>query len=132
MGQSSIRTDRKILYAFIDQALSDAARHLETARWQVSTEERFEAAVDRCLRARDALDEAEEEVAVSSDVVTAKKRNAFGRRIQELHRELWCVTKDLSKKTRLCYDQHRQTRVLRMHFLAYSYETQDKAEAVGG
>jgi len=124
--------DRNIVYSFIQQAIDDARRHLEAARWQVVTGTEVEDPIDRCLRARDALVEAEQEIAVASGIVTTKKKNVFYREIEGLHRELWCATKDISKKSRACYDQHRRTRVLRMHFLAYSYEPQNGAEAVGG
>lgn len=132
MRKSSIKADREILYGFIDQAISDAKRHLETARWKINTETCFEDAIDRCLRAFDALGEAEKKIALSSSFVTARKKSIFDRKIVDLYRELWCATKDLSKKTRLCYDEHRQTRVLRMYFLAHCYDPQDEAEAVGG
>lgn len=127
-----MKSDRNIVYSFIQQAIDDARRHLEAARWQICTAAEVDDPIDRCLRARDALLEAEQEIAVSSSIVTTKKKNIFYREIEDLHRELWCVTKDISKKTRTCYDQHRQTRVLRMHFLAYSFDPRNDAEAVGG
>jgi len=69
---------------------------------------------------------------VSSELVTRRKQTIFERDIVAVFKRLWCLTKDISIRTRVCYTQHRKSRVLRMHFLAYSYEPQDGAEAVGG
>jgi hypothetical protein len=129
MGNGSEQADRNIIYSFIRSALDDARDHLDMAG---SMPNEAEAATDRCLRALDAIREAEEELLVSSDIVTTRKRNSFLREIDALWRRVWCATKDISSHSRMCYAEHQKSRVLRMHFLAYSYEPQDGAEAVGG
>lgn len=125
------KADRNIIYSFIQSALDDAQLHLDSAFAFAGVANDLEAAIDRCLRARDAIREAQEEIVVSSELVTRQKQTIFEREITSLYQRLWCVTKDVSSKTRLCYTEHQKSRVLRMHFLAYSYEPQE-AEAVGG
>lgn len=126
------RTDRSIIYSFIDAAIDDAGRHMLTAREYAFDDDDIDAAIDRCLRALSAIREAEENMSISSDIVTKRKKNFFEQKLDDLRQVLWCLTKDISRKTRMCYTEHQKTRVLRMHFLAYSYQPRDGAEAVGG
>jgi len=128
-GNTNVRADRNIIYSFIHSALDDATQHLDMARSMVSD---AESATERSLRALDAIREAEEELLVSSDLVTTRKKNSFLKEIDILRQRLWCVTKEISSATRMCYAEHQKSRVLRMHFLAYSYEPQGGVEAVGG
>jgi len=131
-GQMSNRTDRSIIYSFIDAAIDDAARHMVTARKYAFDDDDIDAAIDRCLRALSAIREAEENMSVSSDIVTVRKKNLIELELDELRQVLWSLTKDISKKTRMCYAEHRKSRVLRMQFVAYSFHPQHGAEAVGG
>jgi hypothetical protein len=128
----SSRADRSIIYSFIDAAIEDAARHMSTAREYAFDDGDVDAAIDRCLRALSAIREAEENMSVSSDIVTRRKKTSFDRKLDGLRQILWCLTKDISRKTRMCYTEHQKSRVLRMQFLAYSWQPQDGAEAVGG
>jgi len=105
---------------------------MDAAREYAFAGDNIEAAIDRCLRALGSIREAEEETAVSSEIVSKRKKTALDQKVAELTQQLWCLTKDISSKTRVCYDQHQKTRVLRVHFLAYCYQPQDGAQAVGG
>lgn len=126
------RADRNIIYSFIQQALDDAKRHLDHASAFASNNTDTEAAVGRCLRARDAIREARGEIVVSSELVTRRKQTIFEREIAELDKRLWCLTKEISRLTKVCHSEHRKSSVLRIHFLAYNYKHQDGAEAIGG
>ena len=126
------RSDRNIIYSFIDAAIEDADRHMTAAREYAFDDGDMDAAIDRCLRVLSAVREIEENMSISSDIVSKRKKTSYYRKLDRLHQKFWCLTKDLSRKTRMCYTEHQKTRVLRMHFLAYSFQPQDGAEAIGG
>lgn len=122
------RADRNIIYSFVESAIDDAQRSLRTAYDYAFNRNDIISATDRCLRAISSIREAEEHMAVSSDIVSKQKKKVFEQDLIALKRTLWCFTKDVSKQTGACYVGHEQTSVLRMHFLAYSYEPRDNTK----
>lgn len=121
----SCRADRNIIYSFVKSAIDDAQQHLREAYAEAFNCDDVRSATDKGLRAISSIREAEEHMAVSSEIISKQKKKVFEQEIVALKRALWCLTKDISKKTRTCYVGHEQTGVLRMHFLAYSFEPRD-------
>lgn len=130
------RADRNIIYSFVKSAIDDAQSQLRSAYDCAFNLGDIARATEKCLRAISLIREAEEHMAVSSEIISKQKKTVFENDVHSLNKTLWCLTKDISKETRSCYIGREQTSVLRQHFLAYSYEPRDnqsipEAESAG-
>ena len=123
------RADRNIIYSLVNDSIDDAQGHLRSAYNYAFNVGDAPRATDHCLRAISMIREAEEHMAVSSDIISSRKKNGFRADLQALQRALWCMTKDISALAKSCYADWETTSVLRLHFLAYSYDPQDDAKS---
>ncbi|MHC4298883.1 MAG: hypothetical protein ACYS7Y_16520 [Planctomycetota bacterium] len=122
------RADRNIIYSLVNNSIDDAQGHLRSAYNHAFNIGDTPLATDHCLRAIGMIHEAEEYMAVSSDIISSRKKSSFEADLQALQRALWCMTKDISALAKSCYADWEATSVLRLHFLAYSCDPQDDAK----
>ena len=96
--------------------------------------ENLESAIKRNKRAVDALEEAELSIkdAESDGLMSKQKKTRFEKEMKEVHQLLWRLSCVVNKSVKSIRPLRVQSRSLRLKFLAYSYQSDENVEAVGG
>lgn len=134
MANKVSRSDRTIVYALIQQAIDDARLHIQTAISLIDDPDSLESAIHRNKRAVDAIEESEKAILEADDegLITKKKKTTFEKELAQVRQLLWRLSCRINTASKTKRPLRAKSRDLRRKFLAYSYEPEKNAEAVGG